>query len=474
MFAHILEWIYTGAVVLLLFNITIFIHELGHFWVGRWRGAKIERFAVWFGPPIWKRMINGVEWRLGCIPLGGYVAFPQLAMEAIEGKSETPAEELTPLLPKDKIPILFAGSFMNLILGFVIATIVWVVGEPRGSDYYDLKIGYIKADSPEWNAGVRSGDVIKTINGVKVTNWDEIFTDVALNTKKELDLGVETAGQYHVVSFVPDRNPRFGIRMLSLDPVRGVYAGNMKPDSPGAIAGIKPGDRFVEVNGETIFSGQHLVDIVSKRADQPTTIVLERNNEKITVQATPKLDANLNIGRLEVPLDWKDDEKTITIHQKPMTQIKKSMLLMYESINALIHKKTTGVGVKDFSGPVGIVHQMAKQVQMDIRLALAFLVMLNINLAIVNLLPIPVLDGGHIVFSIIEAIRRRPLNQKFLESTQMVFVALIITFVVYVSFNDIRRIFEWEGLSRRGRISQSQAAPPQNSNSTNPTPTQTK
>ena len=125
MFFQALHVIYVIIVVLLLFNLTIFIHELGHFLVGRLRGAKIERFAIWFGPAIWSKKIDSVEFRLGCIPLGGYVAFPQLAMETIEGKSETPSEELKPLKPRDKIPILVAGSVANIFLGFVVAFATW-------------------------------------------------------------------------------------------------------------------------------------------------------------------------------------------------------------------------------------------------------------------------------------------------------------------------------------------------------------
>ena len=135
----ILRYIFIGLEVVLLFNLLIAVHELGHFLAAKWRGLKIERFAIWFGKPIWKKKINGVEYALGCIPFGGYVALPQMAtMEAIEGKSETPAEELPNVSPLDKIIVAFAGPLFSFLLAIVFAVVVWGVGKPSNeADQFD-------------------------------------------------------------------------------------------------------------------------------------------------------------------------------------------------------------------------------------------------------------------------------------------------------------------------------------------------
>src|SRR5437868_9189635 len=127
----ILKFIFIFLEVLLLFNLLIFVHELGHFLAAKWRGLKIDRFAIWFGKPIWKKRINGVEYALGTIPAGGYVSLPQMAtMEMIEGKGESSGQPLPPISPMDKIIVAFAGPLFSFLLGFFFAVIVWQVGKP--------------------------------------------------------------------------------------------------------------------------------------------------------------------------------------------------------------------------------------------------------------------------------------------------------------------------------------------------------
>src|SRR5437016_12295385 len=147
----ILKFLFIAIEVLLLFNLLIFVHELGHFLAARWRGLKIERFAIWFGKPIWKREINGVEYVLGCIPAGGYVSLPQMApMEAIEGKSEKPREELPPISASDKIIVAFAGPLFSFGLAVLFAGLVWGVGRPVREFETTTVVGSVEKDSPAY------------------------------------------------------------------------------------------------------------------------------------------------------------------------------------------------------------------------------------------------------------------------------------------------------------------------------------
>lgn len=436
-----LQIVYVVVVVLLLFNLTIFIHELGHYLVGRWRGAKIERFAVWFGPALWSKTIQGVEWRLGCIPLGGYVAFPQLAMEAVEGKSETPAEEMEPLRPRDKIPILFAGSIANIFLAIVVACIVWVVGLPRDKSSFDLKIGYVGAGSPEHEAGIRPGDEIVSINGKLVKDWEETVPLVALSLSREVRIEVLRGGERKIFEVEPDRDHLFRIRKLSLAPRQTPIARRVLRDLPAANAGILENDEFLKANGEEVLGVHHMIEIIKKRANQPTEIVLRRNSAQQSVEVTPRIEGNSKFAVIGVELSEKRSGETESVHETPWVQITKVVLLMADTLNAILHKKTTGVEITDLSGPLGIVEHLYTLLMLDFRLALYFLVILNVNLAIVNLLPIPVLDGGHVVFAGIEAIRRKPMNPKFMEATNTVFIVLIMGFMLYITvFGDIARL----------------------------------
>src|SRR5689334_8601334 len=145
--------------VLIIFNLLIIVHELGHFLAARWRGLVIEKFGIWFGKPLWKKKINGVEYSLGSIPAGGFVALPQLApMEVMEGKVETPRDQLPPISVLDKIIVAFAGPLFSFLLAVVFSIIVWQVGRPMSEAERTTVIGYIEPGSPAAEAKLQRGD----------------------------------------------------------------------------------------------------------------------------------------------------------------------------------------------------------------------------------------------------------------------------------------------------------------------------
>src|SRR5881396_1784884 len=149
MILHIARVIFILLEVLILFNLLIVVHELGHFLAARWRGLYIEKFGVWFGKPLWKKTINGVQYSLGSLPFGGFVALPQLApMDIIEGKADVDREQLPPISALDKIIVAVAGPFFSLLLGFVFAVIVWGVGYPVSESDMTTVVGYVMPDSP--------------------------------------------------------------------------------------------------------------------------------------------------------------------------------------------------------------------------------------------------------------------------------------------------------------------------------------
>lgn len=459
MLLTILQGIYVAFVVFLLFNLTIFFHELGHYLVGRWRGAKIERFAIWFGGAIWKKTFQGVEFRLGWIPLGGYVALPQLGMEVVEGKSETPKEEIKPLRPRDKIPILLAGSFANVLFAIVVATLVWAVGLPRDAAYFDLKIGYVEPGSLEYEAGIRSEDRIKSINGKPVDDWEEVVQAVALSLSEKVRVGLERTGKPVEFELTPARDNLLKIRRLNLEHASTPVAAGIEEGSPAARAGIRMGDEFLELNGEKLLGTGHLIERIRALGGKSTRLLLLREGKRMEIDVIPAVEKDSTVARIGVRLDAKTDGRRITAHPSPWKQITKSLLLMADTLNALLHPRQTGVGVGDLSGPLGIGWILWMKTLQDIRETLYFIVILNINLAIINLLPIPLLDGGHICFTLIEAIRRKPFNQKFIEATQTLFAALLITLMLYITFKDAKRMKDFGVFGKKGAPAEP-AAPP--------------
>src|SRR5438552_5726249 len=185
--------------VVMLFNLLILVHELGHYLAGRWRGLVIDRFGIWFGKPIWKRKVNGVDFCLGCIPAGGYVALPQMApMEAIEGKTESARENLPPISALDKIIVAFAGPLFSFSFAMAFAVVVWVIGRPVGEADATTVIGYVKRGSPEEKAGLRPGDRMLKVDGPPVTRvsgiGDSIMWRVVSSQGAKIPIEVERDG----------------------------------------------------------------------------------------------------------------------------------------------------------------------------------------------------------------------------------------------------------------------------------------
>lgn len=440
--SEILTWIYVVGAVIVLFGAAVFVHEFGHFWMARRRGMKVEAFAIGFGPRIvaWTR--DGIEYSFRWIPAGGFVKLPQMiTAEALEGG--TTKDTVPPAPPASKILVAFAGPFMNVVFALAIATWIYFVGLPRPVN--PPVIGFVEPGSPEYKLGIREGDRIVEIEGRQVKSWQDVFETTALAPASIVSVVIDRAGERKTYQLPTRTDNPLELKMLNLDSQEHVIVGEVSPKSPAAEAELKAGDEIVSFAGVPIFGKQQLIELVGKRGGQPTEIVVLRAGEKLKRTVTPRvLDAGAKKARIGIsfaptptkyevqrpgPLPW---DQIIEVWQKTIT-----------TLNALLHSKQTGVGLDDLSGPPGILMMLASQVATDYRLALSFMVLLNVNLAVINLLPIPVLDGGHILIAIIEKIRRRPLSVRLLEWTTTAFAVLLITLMIYVSFNDL-----W----RRGRL----------------------
>ena len=440
--------LYVVAGVLCLFGAAIFVHEFGHFWVARKLGMKVEAFAIGFGPKIFGWTRDGIEYSWRWVPAGGYVKLPQMiTSEALEGSAG--AEPVPPAKPLHKILVAFAGPLMNVIFAFVIAAVIYVVGLPVMVD--PSIVGFVETDSAEYKAGVREGDVLVEVNGKSVKSWFDVNTITALARTNVLPVVLERQGQRVTVQLTAKSSDAIdGLKVLDLNP-RG-HPEAIEVQSTGAAfeAGMKPKDIILQFAGVPIYSREQLIDLIKKRGGQKTEMKIERAKEKLTLQVTPKEDPTTKVGRIGVALGSSSTQfyQVQRPGPTPWAQIQEVLDKTVQTVSALAHSKQTGVGAKDLSGPVGILAILASQVNTDYRLALSFLVLLNINLAIMNLLPVPVLDGGHILLSCIEWVRRRPLSAKFQEYTTTAFAVLLISFMVYVTFFDLRRFGRFKALFR--------------------------
>ena len=528
--------------VALIFNLLIIVHELGHFLAARWRGLYVDKFGVWFGRPIWKKVINGVEFSLGWIPAGGFVLLPQMApMEAIEGKPGR--TELPPIKPLDKIIVAFAGPLFSFLLALAFATLVWAVGRPMPEAETTTTVGYVTPDGPAAKAGFLPGDKILEVDGHPVTRFTGMVDSIAwyvvrsegatirfkvqrgdqileLNSEFEKP---ETTGwerkslrqvdflaavtpvvakiepgstaaesglkpndqiiaidgqkiyypsriteweQEHPGQMIPVTVLRDHAQLqISLRPGRPVISSVIK-NSPAEVAGVRAGDRIIALNDEQIYDWLTVVKHVEENPGKPLTLTVQQGDKQFKARIlpqTPDGQKQAMLGIYSSPVSygitWDAGGKMTITHTSPLEQISAGVQTLTNTVGALLSPQSD-IKLQHMSGPIMIMrtYYILFQSEFGWQLALWFSVVFNINLAVINLLPIPVLDGGHILLAILEAIRRRPLNLKLLEILQGACAILLIGFMLYISFYDVQDL-PWSNNQKPTFSSPAKAAP---------------
>lgn len=462
--------------VLMVFNVIILIHEWGHYLAARWRGLKVEKFQIWFGKPLWKKEINGVQYGLGCIPAGGFVALPQMApMEAIEGGDGNRAK-LPEISPLDKIIVAFAGPLFSLLLAFVFAGVVWAVKSPEAVGVATTEIGYVVEGSPADEAGLRVGDVVLAVDGNEVTNFSKMVNSVVWNViasendpiqflvkrgEEELEIPVKrqvaepAEGDGWLANlFKRPALPSVGISGRSVPMV-----GKLMENGPAADAGLEVSDLVREVSlagGVERTELSHpavLSDFIKAHPGETVQLFVDRAGERIELEMSPRKPDMPDplpeyADRPMIGITWDETGETMLIRMNPLEQVKNSMLTMKNTIGAVLSPRSK-VSAQHLSGPLGIMRLYYRLFEHrdGWRLVLWFSVVLNVNLAILNMLPFPVLDGGHITMALIESVRRKPLPVKLLEMIQVGCVLLLFSFIIFVTMKDAG---DWAGESGGG------------------------
>jgi regulator of sigma E protease len=519
--------------VALLFNLLIVVHETGHFLAARWRGLVVEKFGVWFGKPLWKKTINGVQYSLGSIPFGGFVALPQMApMDAIEGSTEADRATLPAVAPLDKIIVAFAGPLFSFLLAIVFACIVWAVGRPVSKQETSTTIGYVVPGSPAATAssnapdvppGLRPGDKILKVDGHPVHRFlsmsDSVVWYVVRSEGETIPFDVLRDGReitFYPKPVAPENQSnwrRRPLRQVMVDPaydgmvakvVPGSFAekaglrandivtsvnghpllnpeqlsddelnaygqpfaltverkhqsvsltlpampfevGEVYSGGPADEAGLKKGDIILTVNGQPATKFSDLKSTINAHPTDPIALELLRHGQHVSIQVTPQIpkgghDPLIGIGPAfdEDGIIWDDSGVLDLVHESPVQQIDGSVMSVVNTIGAVIAPKS-GIKLQHLGGPLFIfrTYYLLFQSEQGWRMALWFSVVLNVNLALLNMLPIPVLDGGHILLALIEAVRRRPANIRVLEVIQTACVVVILSYMAYVTFFDV-------------------------------------
>jgi len=437
-------------VVIMIFNVIIFVHELGHFFAAKWRGLVIDRFQIWFGKPIWKKEINGVQYGMGWIPAGGFVALPQMApMESLEGANDRD-EPIPPIKPLDKIIVAFAGPLFSMLLALACAVLVWAFGKP--ADFIaSTEVGYIAKGSPAESANLEVGDEIVSINGNQVNGFlgslDSVTEQIILSEGKRITFGVKRPGVDGVLKLdsgweTPDTQwfQRSGLRQVGIEPASESLIGEVIPGSPADKAGLQIDDLITHVDGVLLHSPGQLSQHMEDKDWGEVELTVKRGEESLTVKVEPVRPAEPPGRDPMLGVRWAagSEVDTTIVHPGPGKQVLDSLRMMYVTIVKVISPNSS-IGVDHLSGPIGIAKAKYRLLQMEDgwRRVLAFMVLFNVNLAVLNMMPFPVLDGGHITLAGLEALFRRPVKARFLEVLQMGFAIALICLMLYVTSKDI-------------------------------------
>src|SRR4051794_31552788 len=297
MILHIARVIFILLEVLILFNLLIVVHELGHFLAARWRGLYIEGFGVWFGKPLWKKTINGVQYSLGSLPFGGFVKLPQLApMDMIEGKADMDRGGLPKISALDKIIVAVAGPLFSVLLALFFACVVWAVGHPVSESDLTTVIGYVHQDSPAAKAGLRPGDKILEVDGRHVVRFfgmnDSVVWNVVRSEGPTIPFKVERGGEIKIIDVVPTIAETSGwrrksTRQVGIQPAVTPLVDSVEKDSPAEKAGIRTGDVVTAVNGTRIYNALSLVDEIEKHPGDELTLDVRRGAGTLPLKMRP-------------------------------------------------------------------------------------------------------------------------------------------------------------------------------------------
>lgn len=425
----------------------IFVHELGHFLIARKFGVIVEKFSIGFGPKILGFRQGGTDYLLAAIPLGGYVKM----------KGEDPGEELTDTTGsfshapvQHRLAIAFGGPLFNILFAILIYIIVYMNGVPT----LGTTVGTVRDDSPAMEAGLETGDRIVEVNGRKIRFWDELLEIVHDSPGQKMQFVIERDGKELIEKTIVPVSEEItnlwgekeNVGLIGITPlvrrVEGVEEG-----SPADKAGIKKGDIILEVDGTPIRGWQDLKTAAMDKPGQELNFLIQRDGVTYDLKLTPKPETmkdetgkTIKIGTLGLAMSGEMELEQYGFFGATLRSLEETGRLIY-LIAVSVKKMIFGsVSAENIGGPIMIFQFYGQQAEQGFNQLIRLTALLSINLGLINLFPIPILDGGHILFFVIEMIKGRPISERSRERASQVGLLMILSLMILAFYNDIMRI----------------------------------
>ena len=428
--------------LLLLIGVMIVIHELGHYWAARIFDVKIEAFSFGFGPRLVGIKRGETDWKVCAIPMGGYVKMSG-ELPGEEG-SDDPRSFLNK--PRwQRMVIAFAGPLMNVILAIAIMTGLNMNHHQRlVSDDEPARIGFVQPDSPAAQAGLQAGDLIVKAADKENPTWADMGLAVLGNINGDLALQIEREGKVRIAHMTPQADEKRQMLIVGWEPKSRVLIDGLDKELDAARQGLKPGDEFVSINGTPIDALSRVNQIVRSSEGKPLQVVYRRAGQELTAAITPALrktdDTPKGRYLIGVIMSVPTKEGKLGLgdaFQESVSQNRKFAGLLYGTLHGIV---TARVSAKELSGPIGIARVARQEAKGGWLRFVNLMAMVSLNLAVFNLLPIPILDGGVILLLLVEMIFRRDLSLNAKELIFRVGFAFLMFLVVFVFYNDIAKL----------------------------------
>lgn len=417
---------------IVVLGVLVIVHEWGHFQMARWCGVRVETFSIGFGPQLYATERGGTVYRVAAIPLGGYV---KMAGDEPDSEERNAPDAFYSQPLYKRAAIVLAGPVMNLILAFALAPLIYLVGVPEPV-YLDepATIGWVTEAAPA--TVFEPGDRILAIDGRPIQTWRDLQAQLAL-----------ASGEAHVLI---DRGGVQVEQTLTIDKT-GAMAGWFLPPMPPVIeqviggsaaeaAGLQPGDLLVSIGGQSISHWMQISQLLAEIGEQPVPITIQRDGQQIELTITPRKGDD---GRVLLGIARREESR---VHRYPAAEavgrgfgrVAELTGLTFQVLERLF---TGRLGLEALGGPLMIAQGAGDAARQGAGALLTFMIFISIQLGILNLLPIPVLDGGHLLLMAIEAGIRRPLPEKLVVAVQYTGFAFLLGLILYVTRNDIMRMW---------------------------------
>jgi regulator of sigma E protease len=425
---------------LVLIGVMILIHELGHYWAARFFDVKVETFSFGFGPRLFGFKKGETDFRVAAIFFGGYVKMT--GQEPGEENADDPRGFLAK--PRwQRLIISFAGPAMNIILAVAILTGLFMVRFPKIPSSPSPVVGYVMPDSAAAKAGIREGDRIVQIENTVNPTWEDIEMKEVASAGHDLAVWISRGGERKHVTVTPILDPKSGTGFAGWGEEDAIEVISVLPDKPAAQAGLEPGDIMVSVNGQPIRSTPKLHDVINNIGGKSVTILYSRNGKPGTLTVTPVMTTMDGAGprwMIGVNLGPKVELVSLSFPQALVQSVHynaKYATLIYQFLQGIVERR---MSPKSLEGPIGIARLSGQAAREGPTAYFSLTAMVSLNLAIFNLLPIPILDGGVIMLLLVEMFMRRDLSLRVKETVFKLGFVFLMAVVAFVIYNDISKL----------------------------------